>query len=59
MDVVYADWPTPFAAWAGAGGATLVSGLDMLIHQAAAQVHLMTGRQAPLAAMREAVRPAR
>jgi shikimate dehydrogenase len=55
LDVVYAPWPTPFAARAAADGARVVSGLAMLLHQAAAQVELMTGRPAPLAAMRAAL----
>jgi len=55
LDVVYAPWPTPFAARAAAGGARVVSGLAMLLHQAAAQVELMTGRPAPLDAMRAAL----
>ena len=52
LDVVYAPWPTPFAA---AARGTVVSGLAMLLHQAAAQVTLMTGREAPVAAMRAAL----
>ncbi|HEV7656335.1 MAG TPA: shikimate dehydrogenase [Mycobacteriales bacterium] len=55
LDVVYAPWPTRFAATAAAGGATVVSGLTMLLHQAAAQVDLMTGRTAPVEAMRQAL----
>lgn len=55
LDVVYAPWPTPFAARAAGDGARVVSGLAMLLHQAAAQVELMTGRPAPLAAMRAAL----
>lgn len=55
MDVGYAPWPTPLARWASAGGARVVSGLPMLVHQAAEQVRLMTGRPAPLAAMYAAV----
>ena len=55
LDVVYARWPTPFAAAAAATGARVVSGLAMLLHQAAAQVELMTGRPAPLDAMRAAL----
>lgn len=55
MDVVYGGWPTPLARWASAGGAAVVSGVDMLLHQAAEQVRLMTGRPAPLEAMRTAV----
>jgi shikimate dehydrogenase len=55
LDVVYAPWPTPFAAAARRAGATVVSGLAMLLHQAAAQVELMTGRPAPVEAMRSAL----
>jgi len=55
LDVVYAPWPTPLAAAHLAAGATVVPGSSMLLHQAAAQVELMTGRAAPLDAMREAL----
>jgi len=55
LDVVYAPWPTPLAAAHLAAGATVVPGSSMLLHQAAAQVELMTGRAAPLEAMREAL----
>ena len=55
LDVVYAPWPTAFAAAAEAAGARVVSGLEMLLHQAVAQVELMTGRTPPVAAMREAL----
>jgi shikimate dehydrogenase len=51
LDVVYADWPTPLAQAGAAAGLEVVSGLDMLVHQAAEQVRLMTGRDAPLEAM--------
>lgn len=55
FDVVYAPWPTPLAAaWAAAGGA-VVGGLELLVAQAAHQVKLMTGYDAPVAAMRTAV----
>ncbi|MGW5402013.1 shikimate dehydrogenase [Streptomyces sp. NPDC003952] len=55
FDVVYDPWPTALAAaWAGRGGRVL-GGLDLLVHQAARQVELMTGcGRAPLAAMRAA-----
>jgi len=59
LDVVYAPWPTAFAAAAEAAGARVVSGLEMLLHQAVAQVELMTGRTPPVAAMREALDAAR
>ncbi|MBO1754280.1 shikimate dehydrogenase [Allobranchiibius sp. CTAmp26] len=56
LDVVYAGWPTPLAAEAGRAGLNVVPGIEMLIHQAAAQVRSMTGRDAPLAAMQAAGR---
>jgi shikimate dehydrogenase len=49
LDVVYDPWPT---ALADACRGTVVSGAAMLLHQAAAQVELMTGQPAPLEAMR-------
>jgi shikimate dehydrogenase len=52
LDVVYAPWPTALAA--GCRG-TVVGGAAMLLHQAARQVELMTGRAAPLEAMRAVV----
>ena len=55
MDVVYAPWPTPFAAAALAGGATVRSGLEMLLHKAVAQVELMTGKPGPVGPMRVAL----
>lgn len=55
FEVVYDTWPTPLAAAALADGRTLVSGLDLLVAQAALQVQLMTGaEQVPVAAMRAA-----
>lgn len=58
LDVVYAPWPTPLARAVTHAGGTVVSGALMLLHQAAAQVELMTGRPAPVAAMRAALRDA-
>jgi shikimate dehydrogenase len=52
LDVVYDPWPT---ALARACAGTVVGGEAMLLHQAAAQVELMTGRPAPLEAMRAAL----
>jgi shikimate dehydrogenase len=55
FDVVYDPWPTPLAEAAQRSGATLVAGLDLLVHQAALQVELMTGvAVAGLDAMRRA-----
>ncbi|MFF6865698.1 shikimate dehydrogenase [Streptomyces sp. WAC8370] len=55
FDVLYDPWPTALAArWSAHGGA-VVSGLDLLLHQAVLQVEQMTGcAPAPLAAMRKA-----
>ncbi|HSL08314.1 MAG TPA: shikimate dehydrogenase [Pseudonocardiaceae bacterium] len=55
LDVVYTPWPTPLAASALAAGCRIVSGLAVLLHQAVAQVHLMTGRCAPVTQMRAAL----
>ena len=54
LDVVYDPWPTPLATAARQVGAVTISGLEFLLHQAARQVELMTGRQAPVDRMREA-----
>jgi shikimate dehydrogenase len=54
LDVVYHPWPTPLAAAAAAVGATVVGGFELLAHQAAVQFQLMTGRAAPVPAMRSA-----
>jgi shikimate dehydrogenase len=51
FDVVYDPWPTPLAA---AAGQVVVSGLDLLVHQAALQFEIFTGLPAPLDRMREA-----
>lgn len=56
LDVVYAPWPTLLATAAQHAGATVLTGERMLLHQAAAQVELMTGRAAPVAAMDAALR---
>jgi shikimate dehydrogenase len=60
-DAIYAPWPTGFASsWIGAGG-TALSGIDLLVHQAAQQVLLMThvhadNREAIVTAMYQALR---
>jgi shikimate dehydrogenase len=54
FDVVYDPWPTLLAQAAMAAGATIISGFELLLNQAAGQVELMTGQQAPVAAMRAA-----
>ena len=52
LDVVYDPWPTALAT---ACGGVVVSGASMLLHQAAEQVRLMTGRTPPVEAMRVAL----
>jgi shikimate dehydrogenase len=58
LDVVYSPWPTRLASAVGAAGGTVVSGALLLLHQAGVQVELMTGRPAPVTAMRDALRAA-
>jgi shikimate dehydrogenase len=55
FDAVYAPWPTELAQRGAAEGAQIISGLDMLLHQAVEQVRLFTGRPGPLEAMRAAL----
>jgi shikimate dehydrogenase len=58
FDAVYDPWPTTLAAGAQAAGATIVSGLDLLLHQAVHQFFLFTGVAAPIDAMNVALREA-
>jgi shikimate dehydrogenase len=54
LDVVYHPWPTSLAEAAEKTGAGLVLAFELLVHQAARQVELMTARTPPTAAMRQA-----
>ncbi|QYJ05204.1 shikimate dehydrogenase [Nocardioides panacisoli] len=54
FEVIYDPWPTPLAAAATQRGQVLVTGLDLLVHQAALQFTAFTGHAAPLAEMRAA-----
>jgi shikimate dehydrogenase len=54
LDVAYDPWPTRLAAAALRAGVPLADGFELLLHQAARQVELLTGRAAPLSAMRQA-----
>ncbi|WP_156746195.1 shikimate dehydrogenase [Mycobacterium sp. 1423905.2] len=51
LDAIYDPWPTPLAAAVTAAGGRVVSGLQMLLHQAFAQVEQFTGMPAPREAM--------
>ncbi|WP_197514460.1 shikimate dehydrogenase [Mycobacterium sp. E342] len=51
LDAVYDPWPTPLAAAVAAAGGRVISGLQMLLHQAFTQVELFTGLPAPREAM--------
>ena len=51
LDAVYDPWPTPLAAAVAATGGRVISGLQMLLHQAFAQVEQFTGQPAPREAM--------
>lgn len=56
LDVIYHPWPTTLATAVLARGGRIATGLDMLLHQAFAQVSQFTGQPAPREAMREALR---
>ena len=58
-DLIYAPRPTAWLREAAKTGATTVDGLGMLVHQAAAQIELWTGLEAPLDAMWKAANVAR
>lgn len=47
LDAIYDPWPTPLAAAVGSAGGRVISGLQMLLHQAFAQVEQFTGLPAP------------
>lgn len=51
LDAIYNPWPTPLAAAVQAAGGRVISGLQMLLHQAFAQVEQFTGMPAPREAM--------
>ena len=55
FDAIYDPWPTPLAAAVEAAGGRVISGLQMLLHQAFSQVEQFTGMPAPKEAMRAAL----
>jgi shikimate dehydrogenase len=54
FDVAYDPWPTPLIASAEQAGLPVVTGIDLLAHQAALQVELMTGRTVGVDLLRSA-----
>jgi shikimate dehydrogenase len=50
-DLVYVPRPTPWLRAASVAGATVLDGLGMLVHQAAAQLIIWTGAEPPVEAM--------
>lgn len=55
LDAIYDPWPTPLAAAVESAGGRVISGLQMLLNQAFAQVEQFTGQPAPKEAMRAAL----
>jgi shikimate dehydrogenase len=55
LDAIYDPWPTPLASAVEAAGGKVISGLQMLLHQAYTQVEQFTGLPAPKEAMRAAL----
>jgi len=51
LDAIYDPWPTPLATAVAAAGGRVIGGLQMLLHQAFAQVEQFTGLPAPREAM--------
>jgi len=55
LDAIYHPWPTPLAEAVSGAGGRVIGGLQMLLHQAFAQVEQFTGLPAPRAAMEAAL----
>jgi len=55
LDAIYNPWPTPLAMAVEQAGGRVISGLQMLLHQAFAQVEQFTELPAPTEAMRAAL----
>jgi 3-dehydroquinate dehydratase/shikimate dehydrogenase len=53
LDMVYEPLETPLLRQAASAGCVVLNGLEMLVPQAAAQFVAWTGREAPLAVLRE------
>ena len=57
-DVRYDPWPSPLLAVAERRGSATVTGIDLLVHQAVAQVRLMTGQEVAADSLLEAAEAA-
>jgi shikimate dehydrogenase len=55
LDAIYDPWPTPLATTVEQAGGRVISGFQMLLYQAFAQVEMFTGLPAPTEAMRAAL----
>src|SRR5690606_15484863 len=58
FDVIYDPWPATLAVAAESGGITVVSGLDLLAHQAVLQLQQMAGVDVDAELLRSAARSA-
>jgi shikimate dehydrogenase len=56
VDLVYGERPSRLLAAAGAAGASVVDGIEVLVRQGALSLRIWTGREAPLEAMRAGAR---
>ena len=56
VELVYGPHPTPLATLAAEGGAHLVDGLAVLVHQGAASLRIWTGLEPPVEVMQRAAR---
>jgi len=54
LDTTYDPWPSPLLVRAETAGARVVTGVDLLVHQAVEQIALMTGRRVDAAVLRAA-----
>ena len=54
LDTTYDPWPSPLLVRAQEAGARVITGVDLLVHQAVEQIALMTGRTVDAAALRSA-----
>jgi shikimate dehydrogenase len=53
LDAIYDPWPTPLTETARDRGRAVVTGVDLLAHQAVRQIALMTGREVPVDVVRD------